>query len=294
MMKIRNDLLKAVIAFVSFLPFGLLYILSDFLSFVLMYVVRYRRDTVQRNLSRSFPEKNAKELNQITRKYYRNLSDLIVEILKLSRMTRRQIDQRVEFRNQEIFDDLYDKKINVFAVLGHCGNWEWVGNKFALFLKHEGGAVFKPVHDQFFNDFLITQRQKIRANLMIDYKKVSRSLIALKDRLFTIFILADQSPARTEQNYFVHFLNQPTAFYLGMEKIARALHYAVVYLDIQRVERGFYQVDVIPITFDASKTKEEEVTKKYINLLENTIRRNPDNWLWSHRRWKNLEEEKIT
>jgi KDO2-lipid IV(A) lauroyltransferase len=102
--------------------------------------------------------------------------------------------------------------------------------------------------------------------------------------------LSDQSPPRTELNYFVDFLSQKTAFYDGMEKVARTLNYAVIYLDIKRVNRGFYEVEIIPITHDAKNTKEDFITKEYIRLLEKSIISQPDNWLWSHRRWKNREE----
>jgi Kdo2-lipid IVA lauroyltransferase/acyltransferase len=289
-MEIRNAFLKFIISVFASLPFGILYLLADLLAFLGQYVIKYRREVVYQNLRNSFPEKSEKEINKIAKHFYKNLADLVFETFKSFKMKKEVLQKRVKFKNQEVIDQLYVDKKNVFATLGHCGNWEWVGNRIALFLQHEGAAIYKPIHDKFFDNYMIGIRQKYKDTLMIDYKRVFRTLVSLKQKLFTVFILSDQSPPRTELNYFVDFLSQKTAFYDGMEKVARTLNYAVIYLDIKRVSRGFYEVEIIPITHDAKNTKEDFITKEYIRLLEKSIISQPDNWLWSHRRWKNREE----
>jgi len=290
-MKIRNFFLKIALNVFASLPFGLLYLKSDFLSFFIQHVIRYRKAVVLSNLKRSFREKEEKEIRRIAHSYYRNLADIIVELIKSHRMSRKKIEERVVFKNQNVLDDLYDDKKSVFALLGHCGNWEWVGNRIALFLKHEGGAVYKPLKDKFFDDYMINLRQKYKGTLMIDYKKVFRTLVGYKNKLITVFVLADQSPARTEMNYFVTFMGQKTAFYHGTEKVARALNYAVIYLDVQRTKRGHYEVEIKTVTKNAKETEEGFITSEYVRLLEESIRKQPDNWLWSHKRWKEKEEK---
>lgn len=285
-MRIRNFLLNILLSIVAFLPFGLLYLLSDFLYFAVYYLIRYRKKITYDNVSKSFPDKNSDEIQKIVKQFYKNFCDVIFEVIKSQKMTPLQLEKRVQFANQEIFDNFYKSKKSVFAALGHCGNWEWVGNKIALFLKHEGGAIYKPVHDKFFDDYMIAQRQKYKNTLMIDYRKVFKTLVTMRDKLYTVFVLADQSPALHEVDYFVTFLGRKTAFYNGMEKVARALDFAVIYLDIVRRKRGFYQVEVKVITESAANTKEDEITLNYISLLEQSILNQPDNWLWSHKRWK--------
>lgn len=138
---------------------------------------------------------------------------------------------------------------------------------------------------------MIAQRQKYKNTLMIDYRKVFKTLASLRNKLYTVFVLADQSPALHEPDYFVSFLGRRTAFYNGMEKVARALDYAVIYLDIVRRKRGFYQVEVKVITESAANTQPNEITIQYVELLEQNIDRQPDNWLWSHKRWKKNRED---
>jgi Kdo2-lipid IVA lauroyltransferase/acyltransferase len=285
-MKFRNFLLTLLLSLIASLPFSILYFCSDILFFFAYNVVRYRKKVIFQNIKNSFPEKSNKEIRVLVKKFYHNFCDILVEISKSNKMTVQQLKERVTFVNSEIFDDFYSENKNVFATLGHCGNWEWVGNRIGLFLKHEGAAVYKPINDKFFNNYLIQQRQKYKNTLMIHYKKVFRTLVSLKDKLLTIFVLADQSPAVTEIDYFVEFLGRKTAFYQGVEKVARTLGYAVAYLEIQRVRRGYYKVEVITITDNAAKMKEDEITRSYVQLLEKSIKKQPDNWLWSHKRWK--------
>ena len=78
--------------------------------------------------------------------------------------------------------------------------------------------------------------------------------------------------------------------YIGTEKLAKRYDSAVVYSEIRRVKRGYYELDATLITENAAETSEMEITEKYVQLLEQTIRRNPQYWLWSHRRWKRKRE----
>ena len=289
-MKVRDALLTVFISIFANLPLGILYIFSGLLAFLLQHVFNYRRKVVAENLRLSFPEKDTKEINLIIGRFYRNLADLIVEIIKSPKLSARELEARVSLRNAQLLDELYKENRSVFISLGHCGNWEWVGNRIALILHHEGAAIYKPLRDKFFDDYMVGLRQKYKGTLMIDYKKVSRTLITLRMQKLGIFVLADQSPARTEMDHFEEFLGRRTAFYDGMEKVARAFDFAVVYLDVQRICRGRYEASLVPITRSAKESPVGFVTGRYVNLLENTVRQQPDNWLWSHRRWK----EKVT
>lgn len=293
-MNLRYTFLKFMLNLLSSLPFALLYLLSDFLAFSMRSVVKYRKNVVFQNIRFSFPEKNEKEVNRVVRQFYRNLADLIVELIKSQKLDKNQLIKRVRIKNEQVFEQLFKENKCVILSLGHCGNWEWAGNRINLFLKHKPTAIYKPLSDKFFNDYMIKQRQKYNNTLMIEYKKTFRTLASLKNELPAVFMLADQSPAKTEINYWDTFLGRQTPFYTGLEKIARALDYSVVYLDIQRNRRGYYTVDVQKITENASATADYEITKKYIHLLENSIIKHPDNWLWSHRRWKFLKEERTT
>lgn len=286
MNKIAFTILRGILWFLALMPFWLLYLLSDFLFVVIYYVVRYRRQVTIENLRKSFPEKTEKERQLIARKYYRNLADIVLEFIKIEHITRKTVDKRMVIRNPEILTKLYQSNKNVFITIGHCGNWEWLGKKIALSTKHNAFAVIKPIHDPFFNNYMTQLRVRFHSPNLIDYKKTFRVLSRVNNTINAVVIASDQTPTKGESNFWATFLNQDTAFFLGVEKISKALDYAVLFFDIQRVKRGYYEITIHTISLEPRDTANEEITRRYIGLLESAICQNPDNWLWSHRRWK--------
>ena len=111
---------------VTLLPMRVLYVFSDFLYLILYYVLGYRRKVVAVNLRNSFPEKSSEELKAIGKKFYHHLADLMVEILKLTHMSKAQSLKRMPITNVELLDRLYAEGRDVVAVIGHYNNWEWL------------------------------------------------------------------------------------------------------------------------------------------------------------------------
>lgn len=270
----------------ALLPFRLLYKVADIVFFIIFYIIRYRRKVTFHNLQNSFPEKSTKELRVIEKKYYRNLSIIIVEFIKIEHITKEDVNKRMVIKNPEILAQLYEQGKSVFIAIGHCGNWEWLGKKIALSTKHNAYAIMKPVHDPLFNNYMMQLRVRFHSPNLIEYKKTYRVLAKAKDTINAVLIASDQTPTRGESNYWTVFLNQETAFFMGLEKISVAMDYAVLFFDIQRTRRGYYEISITPITLAPKEEKPFEITNSYVRLLEASIKRNPDNWLWSHRRWK--------
>jgi KDO2-lipid IV(A) lauroyltransferase len=89
-----------------------------------------------------------------------------------------------------------------------------------------------------------------------------------------------------ENVYWTTFLNQDTDFYRGPEKVAIMLDMAVIYLNVIKVKRGYYEVDIKLITEHPREEKPDFITARTVEILEEIIRDKPEYWLWSHRRWK--------
>jgi Kdo2-lipid IVA lauroyltransferase/acyltransferase len=271
---------------ISLMPFWLLYVISDILYYPIYYVIRYRRKVVDQNLRNSFPGLTPAQLGRIRRKFYHNLSDLLLEVLRMRRLTPEQFRSRIRIDGLEIMKELFDAKKSVIVSIGHCGNWEWLGAFANLALEHKYYGVYKPLSGKRFAKYLEESRSLFSTNRLIPFKLTFRQMAALKDEITATVIAGDQTPTREESKYWFQFLNQETAFFMGIEKIAKALKQAVVFFDVQREGRGRYRITVRLITDKAEQTREGEITRAYIHLLETAIRNNPDNWLWSHKRWK--------
>ena len=279
-------IVRSIAKLLGLLPMRVLYILANFFYLFIHYIVPYRRKIVRQNLQLSFPEKTTKELRQIEKEFYHHFADLMAEYLKMTQVSEKEMKERFSIENPEILHKLYDEGRSVFLALGHCGNWEWFGMTLYLFIKQRPCAIYKRLSSPYFDDFVKSLRTAIGPIKMIESRGAYRSLKQSDDQLNAVIIAADQSPSGTEQDYWTNFLNQDTAFFTGLEKMAVALDYAVVFVENIRVKRGVFKIILTPISLDPRKETANYIIESYARLLEQSIIKYPSNWLWSHRRWK--------
>lgn len=274
----------------ALLPLRCLYLLSDILFIVACYAVRYRRTVVLNNLRNAFPEKTDKERKQIARKFYRFFCDLFIETLKVIHVDTKEIHRRIYYSNPDILDELYKQNKQVFFVTGHYGNWEWLATLEPTHPYHLA-TLYQPLQNKFFDRFFYDLRTKYGTDAIPSHASI-RAITGYRNenRLTTLCFLSDQSPQKHLINYWTTFLNQDTPVYLGIEKLAKRYNTAVLYYEVRRIKRGYYAVDITQITGNAAETADREITDRHVALLEQTIRRNPQYWLWSHRRWKYKRE----
>lgn len=267
-----------------------LYIFSDILYFFGEYIIRYRKDIIYKNLKNSFPEKSEKEIKLLSKQYTKHLCDYILETIKLIHMSGEELDKRVQFHNTEIFSKLYEQKKNVALVSGHYGNWTWM-IRFPLKLKHKPTVLYRTITNKYFDLFEKNNRERYGA-ITIPTENAYRELLKLhkNKELFLTWFIVDQWPPKPH-NYWTTFLNQETPVFLGPEKIAAKVNAAVVYMEMKKIKRGFYQVYFTLLCDNAAEYPKYEVTEMFTKRLEQTIREKPDYWLWSHKRWKHKQNE---
>jgi KDO2-lipid IV(A) lauroyltransferase len=270
---------------ISLLPFWLLYLIADFLYLILYYVLDYRRTVVQQNLQNSFPEKTEKELKLIEKKYYHHLADIFVETIKAITISKSELNRRMHLVNRELIDDYFAQNRSVITAVGHYCNWEWGVLRSSTLTDYRRLIVYKPLNDAASEKVYMRMRSKFGAT-MIAMKNTLRKMVEYRKEITFSVFASDQTPVREEAHYFIEFLNQPTAVFLGIEKIAKKLNSVVIFTDIRRIKRGFYQCTFIPITDEPQQTADYEITEAHVRCLEKAIREEPPYWLWSHRRWK--------
>ena len=272
--------------FLSVHPFWLLYMKSDVYYLLVYHVFRYRRKVVRENLLRSFPEKGSKEIKTIEKHFYRNLCDLFVEAPKMMRVGPNGYSKRITYTNPEIARQLYEQKKNVFYAIPHSGNWEWFGKMIPSLSQHNGLAVYKQVQNPVFEQLMMYMRTKGIVLEMVESNSVLRRLVQLRDNQNAVLMMADQTPHGLASDYWTEFLHQDTCWFTGIERIAKKLDYAIVFVGMKRQGRGRYEVTFEVIVDNPKETESGEIMEKYVRCVERFIQENPDNWLWSHRRWK--------
>lgn len=275
----------ALLKFISRLPFPILYFISDVLYFFLWYVIRYRRKVVFHNLQQAFPEKTMPEIKQLAKKFYRHLTDVIVETLKTLTISKEEITRRVQIANREMVDQYYEQGQSVIVATSHQGNWEWLLASCSLQLPFQVDAIYMELANSFFDRLMKKIRSRFGA-FMVEKKVSYRKIVRRKHLVRIIALVADQSAKSTQQLYWTTFLHQETGFYLGPQRIAHKTKMPVVFVSMYRLKRGFYRMQFHQLDKPPFQPEPCFITERYARAVEKTIRKHPAEWLWSHKRWK--------
>jgi len=275
----------------TWLPLSIQYLFSDAIFFLTFHVFHYRKKVVFKNLTMSFPEKSHQEIRRIARRFYRHLGDSFIESFALMHMRKSDLDNRYQYKNTELINDLYSRGKSIILVMGHYGNWDWCANLTNV-SNHKILAIYKVLHNKYF-DKLIKDLRESHGVETIPMESTLRSLLDYKKKnipTFTMF-LADQRPRMKNIQYWTTFLNQDTPVLLGPEKISKKLDMAVVFFHVRKIKRGYYENEFKLVTDNASEEIEFAITEKHVRYLEALIAEEPAHWLWSHKRWKHKKSE---
>jgi len=284
----RYRLIICALIPLAWMPFWLLYLLSDVISFILCHLIKYRRRVIRENLAASFPDKTRQELSGIEREYYRHFGDLIVESVKLLHFTDRQVQRRIVTCGYEELNRVSADGRPLFILLGHYGNWEWVP---AVTLHcRQGivcGQIYRQQHDPAMDQVMLRIRSRF-GTFSIPQAKAFRTIIrrTRQGEQLLIGFIADQRPNSENLNHWTGFLHQDTAYAPGAEEIGCRVNAHYFYLDVEKPRRGHYRMTFRPIVPDADLAGEEYPhTLQFMRMLQSTIERQPAYWLWSHKRW---------
>lgn len=278
---------RVMVFLFSIIPFWVLYRLSDGLRFLFLNVIKYRYKVVKENLENAFPEKSEMEINTLIEKSYQNLCDILLEGIKGMSLSDAEVMKRYKFINPEIADQFYDKGQNIVGMASHYGNWEWAVQAISLQLKCITVGVVARIKNKYLDAYV--QKYRTHENVMVLYPDMASPIIANWDKRPALFVyIADQSPPRNagDKAQWINFLNQDTACLWGGDRMARKMGYPAINMAINRVKRGYYEVRLDVITEDSQNTPDGEITEKFMRRLEQQIIAKPQNWLWSHKRWK--------
>ena len=270
---------------ISLLPFPLLYLLSDGIYVVIYKVLGYRKEVVMNNLRNSFPEKDEAELKAIASKFYRWFCDLTLETLKTLTISPEEVRKRVEFKGKDILQQYAREKRSVILVLGHYGNWELAGARYSQERDiPQLHVIYHPLANARFDRLMHHMRTR-HGTKLYTMRETSKAMIRDRDLLTATAFIADQTPS-PERAYWMTFLNQDTPVFQGTEGLARKLDKPVIYISITRPERGYYCMSMETLVADSTRTTDGEITEVHTRRLERDIRKYPELWLWTHRRWK--------
>ena len=264
------------------------YMFSDLLYPLVYYIIRYRRKVVRKNLTRSFPEKDRREILRIERRFYRFFCDYFVENVKALTIKKEYLMKRMICEFDEGVQKVFHDGQMQFIYLGHFCNWELIAS-LQWWVPEDVHCA--QLYSRLHNDAMDRIFYKIRSRYggeNINKKDALRRIVTLKrsGRKMLIGFISDQSPKRENIHLWVDFLNQDTPVFTGTERIAKKVDAAICYAHVRRVKRGYYHLTLKLMTENANEYAEHELTRLYMKMLEADIRQDPARWLWTHNRWK--------
>ena len=285
MAKLYYRFLFCVINLISLLPFWVLHRISDVLYLLNYYVIGYRKKIVLENIKRSFPDKPENEVRKIRKEFFRHFSDLIVESVKSATMGQKEFNRRYYITNQELLDDYHKMGKSIIILSPHTGNWEWIFSLVPV-IPYDVYAVYQRLTNPYMDEYIRKTRQRFGA-VMIPTTKTFKIIMnsAKRGDQFLTWFAADQS-ARPNKAQWVQFLNQDTSFHKGYEDLARQTNQNVLFLDIKKVKRSYYELELHVITDTPQTIPPGTIVREFARLTEKRIKEDTPYWLWSHNRWK--------
>ena len=239
------------------------------------------------NLRTAFPEKSEEEIRCIARKFYRLFIDSFIETIKLLSCGTKFLEKRFYVNWNEV-NKLYEQGFSCQMHLGHNFNWEWGNTYISTSVPQKVAVVYMPIANKVMERLFLKLRSKTGSAMVpaTPTDKFRSALKELQNEKFLLGLVADQSPGNPSKAYWLNFFGKPTAFVTGPEKGARLNKLPVLFAVMRRIKRGHYEGIVNLATQNPRDLKDGELTVMFARFLEGVIREQPENWLWSHRRWK--------
>jgi KDO2-lipid IV(A) lauroyltransferase len=247
------------------------------------HLAGYRKEIVLSNLNIAFPEKSDTEKKQIAKQFYKNLVDTFIETIKLLSISDKEFDRRVSIDIKQCNDIVQYKNIQVHS--GHQMNWEYAHLAFAKNIQALWVGVYLEINDKKIDRLFLKVRKKFNA-FMLPTGEFIKKIRTIYGQRYALALITDQNPGIPKNAYWLYFFNRPAPFMAGAEKGAIRNNTAVVFVNFLKLRRGYYKFEPVLITENANEFKDGELTVLYRNFLEDAIRQQPANYLWSHRRWK--------
>lgn len=292
-----------LISLLSRLPLKVLYAIGNVLAFLARHVVRYRLAVVRHNVALCFPDLSVEARESIVRGFYRHLADIIVEAVWAgTRRNKSGVVERhlVEMINPETVDGLAANGRSMVILSSHFANWELSG---AIFCSNYTGrpfpateqnyiVVYKKLKSESWNRFMKVNRTDLLDDPehfegYLETNEVLRYVVQhRREQKFYNFI-TDQRPYRAAKGKLpVTFLGQQCQTMAAAANLAQRFGFSVVYQRMLNADRGRYTIEYVPICADASTTTAQEIMDRYYELLSADIKSQPQQYMWSHRRFR--------
>ena len=254
-----------------------------------VYLLHVRlRQVGMRNLAMAFPEKSEAERARILRGEFASLGRQLAEVCQFPRYTRENVEQVVVYDGLENYENAYARGKGVLFLTGHFGGWEL--SAFTHSLHGHWMHVVVRAMDNVYLDRLIRQYRMMHGNQIVEKDDFVRGLLAAMRAGEVVGILMDTNMT-PPQGIFVDFFGIPACTASGLARIALKTDAAVVpTFTIWDAALEKYRLRFDPavelVRTDDLEADIKANTQRFTSIIEDYVRKYPEQWLWVHRRWK--------
>lgn len=275
---------------ISILPFRVLYFFSDLLYLFIFYVIGYRKKVVQKNLEIAFPEISKKELKRIQKKFYHHFVDIFMEMIKSFTIKKERLDKHYKYTNADLLNNLYKNGKSVMLVGAHYANWEWIVG-LNSFVDYKCVGAFTNINNKYINRKILKTREKFGVELVKTQKVISKiHQYHQKDIQAMYGFLSDQSPQLKKTHYWSYFFGVNVPIHTGAEMLAKKYDMNVVYMDTQKIKRGYYETTFSLITDNPKEFQDYQITDMFLKKVEEIVYKKPEYYFWTHNRFKHKDK----
>lgn len=301
-MNIPTVILKGILRLLGMLPLKVHYVLSGFLAFLVEKIIRYRVSDVTINLARSFPQLKYEDISTIRHNFYRHFCDVFVEAIWFggSHNPKRLIKQKIcTIVNPEVLNHFAETSKSAIILSSHSGNWELSGGIISYspdqplkFQENSVCVIYKALSSKVWDNVMRDNRRaplndRKNYNGYLESGQAMRYIYKHRHELNFYNFINDQSPYQNSGGRIdITFMGQSTKAMSGAATLASRFGMPVIYQKMSRNGRGHYLIEYSVICENAAEMSVEEIIREYYRLLEKDLREQPENYLWTHRRWK--------
>ena len=279
-------LLYPILWCISILPFRLLYLVSDGFYFLTYYIIGYRKKIVRENLALTLPHLSDKERLIIEKKTYQNMCDVFLEMIKTLTISKSEMERRFKFKNIEVYLDLEKKGKSIALLCAHYASYEWVISINSK-ISFEGYAVYKRINNRYFDKLVRDIRSKFKATLITTKETIPTMENNFKNNKPSLYgLVSDQSPRLDSVYHWNKFMGIEVPIHTGGEMLAKKYDMNILFLRTKKLGRGFYEAELEILSENTKEVPDYEITDRFLKLVEQQIYEQPENYLWTHKRWK--------
>ncbi|MDP8207816.1 MAG: lysophospholipid acyltransferase family protein [Candidatus Electryonea clarkiae] len=278
-------LVKGIAGVFRTLPHRKAQALGSFLGGLLHDITGIRKEVAREQLAASFPEKDDKWVNKTVRKAYCHMVTVVAETARIPAMKGDELNKWVIFDDVEILKEVLDRGKGCLVAAAHLGCWEYQGawaanNGFSasyVVAEQTNPAVGKYVDDI---------RRSIGVEIVLRSEATRGIISALKNNRLIAMMIDQDARSRGE---FVPFFGRLASTFRGVAVFALKLQTPVAVLTSYRLDDGRIKCKFEIVDFTPSGDRDKDIydlTCRLVEMIEQEVRKHPDQYLWLHKRWK--------